>query len=138
MTHRVPTDSYTGQRVLKGAQFAVIQPLKSENPLSLNVNPDTEFGLEGVTFSENIDPGPFRKLFMISDGRKYSNGIIISWVVIFLSFMPGIGGLGRGLPLLVLIPMIFVFYSIPVYFQDWAMDEKFGTSFRNFLVDEEE
>ena len=51
------------------------------------VNSDTEFGIEGVTFAENIEPGPFRKLFMIGDGRRISNGIVIIYIVIFLLFI---------------------------------------------------
>ena len=103
------------------------------------VNSDTEFGIEGVTFAENIEPGPFRKLFMISDGRRMSDGIVIIYIVIFLLFMPSIGGFMCGLTsLLIFIPVIFLSYYAATYLQDWAMDEKFGTSFQNFWVDEEE
>ena len=111
----------------------------------------TEFGLEGVTFAEGrIDPGPFRKLFMISENRRVSNGIIIIYIVIFLLLMPSIGVTGffvdyNGLDILefsmfmlVFVPVMFLVYYIPFYLQDWAMDEKFGTSFRNFWKDEEE
>jgi len=111
----------------------------------------TEFGLEGVTFAEGRnEPGPFRKLFMISENRRVSNGIIIIYIVIFLLLMPSIGVTGffvdyNGLSILefsmfmlVFVPVMFLVYYIPFYLQDWAMDEKFGASSRNFWKDEEE
>ena len=111
----------------------------------------TEFGLEGVTFAEGrIDPGPFRKLFMISENRRVSNGVVIIYIVIFLSFMTSLGATGFfvdysslsilefSMFMLVFVPVMFLVYYIPVYLQDWAMDKKFGTSFRHFWKDEEE